>query len=330
MIELLIVIAAILVASGFFSGIEAALVSLTEADVETIKSHKHIGAPFLWKVSAKLSRSVITIVIFNNVVNIVGSIAVGRIVMNVYGDAILAVVTTALTFGIIVFAEILPKAVGIHYREKVSLFGAPIIWALTVILLPLIILLEKMTNIFTRGQRKVGTEAQIRSLVTIGRRAGHIETDEGQIIHRAFILNDKHASDIMTPLKDVVGILEDMTIAEAHEKVVKNIYSRYPVFGVAIHDIEGLLMRDDILEALVQGKGEESVRSIMREMLVVPHDKPADELLVLFRDQSIHLAVVQHDGKTVGVVSLEDVLEELVGEIEDEVDKEEEGQATAS
>ncbi|MCA9371153.1 MAG: DUF21 domain-containing protein, partial [Candidatus Peregrinibacteria bacterium] len=264
----------------------------------------------------------ITIVVWNNAVNIAGSIMVGQLVIRLYGDAVLAVITTGLTFGIIIFSEIIPKAIGIHYAEKIGLFAAPFIFLLTTAMLPLIVLLEWVTNLFKRGERKVGTEAQIRSLVTIGRRAGHIESDEGQLIHRAFILNDKTAGDIMTPLKDIIGVNTEDTIGEAWQKVDHEAYSRMPLFGSSVHDIVGMIIKQDVLQALSEKRGGEPVSSISRDILTVRANMRSDELIALFRDKNIHQAVVQDDDKTVGLVTLEDVLEELVGEIEDETDVE--------
>ena len=160
--------------------------------------------------------------------------------------------------------------------------------------------------------------------MTIGRRAGYIESDEGQLIHRAFVLNDKKASDVMSPLKDIESVYDTSTIRQAAGRVFHNTYSRDPVFGKSIHDVKGIVMSYDILEALAEGKDEELVTTIIRDALVVEADTRSDELLVLFRDKHIHLAIVQERGRTVGLITLEDVLEELVGEIEDEKDVEEE------
>ena len=322
MIDLVIVIVAILILSGFFSGSEAALVSLTDPEVHALHEKETLGSSFLTRVHKHLNRSVITIVVWNNIVNIVGSILVGQLVITLYGDAILAVITTGLTFGIIIFSEIIPKAIGIHYAERIGLITAPFILLLTTIMLPIIVLLEWVTDLFKRGERKVGTEAQIRSLVTIGRRAGHIESDEGQLIHRAFILNDKTAADIMTPLKDIIAVNTEHTIGEAWQKTDHEPHSRYPVFGASVHDIVGMIIKQDVLQALYEKRGGDMVDTITRDILTVNADMRSDELISLFRDKSIHQAVVQEDEKTIGLVTLEDVMEELVGEIEDETDVE--------
>lgn len=317
------VIGGVLISSGFFSGSEASLLTISEAEIEGMSKATGFRGKALQKVTDNMSRAVIAIVIMNNVVNIVGSILVGQMVIGLYGNAMLAITTTALTFGVIVFSEIIPKTLGIHYAHRISIVVAPIILMLTYALMPAILIMEFITNLLKGGEgRQVGTEDQIRSLVTIGRKEGHIETDEGQLIHRAFILNDKKAGDIMTNLKDIIGVTADMTVTEAADKIAIHPYSRYPIFGASIHEVEGVVMNADVLEALSDERQNVPVLDIKRETLVVQSDMPADDLLRLFRDQHIHLAVVQEDDHTVGLVTLEDVIEELVGEIEDEVDVE--------
>lgn len=322
MLELLLVVGFVLLSSGFFSCSEAALLSITHPDVDALIMQKKWGSYLLSKVHKHVDRSIIAIVIMNNIANIVGSILVGQIVINTYGSAALAVASTGLTFGVIVFAEIIPKSLGVHYNESVALRSAPIIYVLTLVLYPIILLLEWLTNHFKQGERKIGTEAQIRSLVTMGRKAGHIETDEGQLIHRAFILNDKQARDSMTDLKDIIGVQHDMNIEEALEKVQTSGYSRFPVFGDSIHEIEGIVLKNDMLQSIIEGKGGTIVAELKREPLIVDAETSADELMMIFRTEKTHLAVVQEDDHTVGIISLEDVLEELVGDIEDETDAE--------
>ena len=320
MLILLLVIAGVLLFSGFFSGAEATLLSITQAEVETFVHEEKKGSHILQKIYNSLDRSIFAIVIMNNVVNIVGSVLVGNMTMQLYGSTSLAIVTTCLTFGVIIFSEILPKSLGMHYAHQAAIPISIIIRILIVLLFPFILVLELLTNFFKRGERRIGTEQQIRSLVTIGRRAGYIENDEGQLIHRAFILNDKTAKDIMTPLKDIVGVEFNETIQEAADKVFLANHSRYPVFGDSIHDLKGVLITHDILREISENNGDKPVESILQTGLVVPYSIRSDALLALFRDKRKHMALVQEKGKTIGLVTLEDVLEELVGQIEDELD----------
>jgi len=262
----------------------------------------------------------VIIVLATNTINILGPILAGKKAVEVYGDTVIGIVTAILTFATIIFSEIIPKSVGAFYAPVISRMAAPIILALIYALYPVVVALAWVSRLFQSGERRIGTETQIRSLVTLGRRAGHIENDEGQLIHRAFILNDKMAVDVMTSLKDIVSVDVSATVREAADRVLHNVYSRYPVFGKSIHNVEGMVMSRDILDAITDGRAHEPVPTIVRPVLTVPASMRSDVLLMLFRRRRIHLAIVQEQGKTVGLVTLEDVLEELVGEIEDEID----------
>lgn len=323
MIELSVSIAIFIVLSGLMAMIDAAVLSISPSEVDELVLHKAWGSGALHAVKARVTRALVIIVILTNSINILGPIIIGSIAAK-YSNTVIGIVTALLTFMTILFSEIIPKSIGAHYAPTIARAAAPIILVLIYTLFPLVLLLEWFSSLFQQGNRRIGTEAQIRSLVTIGRRAGYIESDEGQLIHRAFVLNDKEARDVMTPLKDIESVYDTSTIRQAANRVFHNTYSRYPVFGKSIHDVRGIVMSYDILEALAQGKDEEPVTTILREALVVEAATRSDRLLVLFRDKYIHLAIVQDRGKTVGLVTLEDVLEQLVGEIEDEKDVEEE------
>ncbi len=310
-----------IVLSGLLALVDAAVLSVSRAEIEEMVLHKSWGSKPLRAVHKRLTRAVAVIVILTNTVNILGPILVGQRAIALYGSDIIGVITAILTFSTIIFSEIIPKSLGANYAPVVSRIAAPPILLLATVLTPLVWALEQIAKPFQRGRRRaIGTEAQIRSLVTIGRQAGYIESDEGQLVHRAFILNDKTAHDIMTPLKDIIGVSSDEQISEAAQKVFRENHSRFPVFGKSINDVRGLVMSYDILQAMVENRGDAQVESIMQPALIVPGHLRCDSLLVLFRDQHKHLAIVQEHGHTTGVVALEDVLEELVGEIEDELD----------
>lgn len=324
MIELAIYIAVFITLSGVMAMVDAAVLSVSYGEVEELVLHKAWGSSALKFVKDHINKAVVIVVILTNTINILGPILIGDRAADLGGNTAIGVVTAVLTFATIVFSEIIPKSLGAHYAPTISRAASPIIVVLIYALYPLVLLLDNFSGLFQQGSRRIGTEAQIRSLVSIGRREGHIESDEGQLIHRAFVLNDKRARDVMSPLKDIEMVNESSTIRQAANRVFHNTYSRYPVFGKSIHDMKGIVMSYDILEALAQGRDDEPVTEILREGLIVDADTRSDELLVLFRDRHIHLAIVQDQGKTVGLVTLEDVLEQLVGAIEDEKDVEEE------
>lgn len=322
MLGLTVYILVFIILSGFLAMIDAAILSVSPAEVEEMVLQKKKGARTLRRLKSDVTRAVVVIVILTNTVNVLGPILVGQYAIEQFGNAIIGVITAVLTFGTIICSEIIPKALGAHYAPMISRMIAPAILFLIYALFPIVWLLDAIADLFTTGKRKIGTEAQIRSLVTIGREEGHIESDEGQLIHRAFILNDKKAGDIMTDLRDIISVRCEQSIRDAANVVFRTPYSRIPIFGTSIHEVKGFAHSQDILESITLGHDKRSICSIKRDPIVVEHDACADELLDLFREKQIHLAIVQEEGKTVGLVTLEDVLEELVGEIEDEMDSE--------
>ena len=225
-----------------------------------------------------------------------------------------------LALGTIVFSEIIPKSIGAHYAPHISRFAALPILILMYVLYPLVLVLDAFSRLFRRGRRHVGTEGQIQALATLGRRAGYIEPDEGLLVHKAFILNDRTAADIMTPRSETVSLRSESTLAEASKEVFLSEFSRYPVFGESSDDFRGIVLARDILTEVVRGREDQPLLSVIREGVTVASERPCDGLLLLFRLRRLHLAVVEDEGRTLGIVTLEDVLEELVGEIRDEKD----------
>ena len=320
MLELIVLTVLFIFLSGLVAMVDAAILSVSAAETEEMVTRRLWGALKVRKVTGRLTRSLVVIVIVTNSINVLGPILIGQSAVATYGPAAIGWVTLALTLGTIVFSEIIPKSLGAHYAPRISRFAALPILFLMDLLYPLVLLLEAFSRLFKKGQRPVGTEAQIQALTTLGRRAGYIEADEGLLVQNAFILNDRTARDIMTLRQDTVALSARLTLTDASRQVFESEFSRYPVFGDSIDDYKGVVLARDILKAVVNGRGGEIVLSATREGLTVSADRRCDSLLLLFRLRRLHLAVVEDDGRTVGIVTLEDVLEELVGEISDEKD----------
>ena len=319
MLVLLLWIIAFLALSGLMASVDAAILSVTRPEIDVLIQKGKWGARRLSSIKNEIVKSVVVIVILTNTINVLGPILVSQKAFSIYGTQSAAAITIVLTLGTIVFSEIIPKALGAHYAPLIARVAAPAILVGRYLLYPLVIALAWLSQQFTRGTRKIGTEDQIRSLVRIGHRAGYIESDEDQLIHRAFILNDKTAGEIMTPLRLVKALGADYTIKQAAAEISRSEFSRYPVFGQSTNDIRGIVLSRDVFKATID-RSTERLSTIAREAMVVDAKKKSDELLSDFRDKHLHLAVVQDLNRTVGVVTLEDVLEELVGEIEDEKD----------
>ena len=305
--------------SGLMAAVDAAVLSVTHPEIAELRVLDKWGSRRLAQVKQNLTQSVVVIVIATNTINVLGPIIVSGQALALYGAAGIAAITAILTLGTIVFSEIIPKALGAHYAPAIARLSAPAILYGRFLLYPFVFCFAWLSNRFTKGSRTLGTEEQIRSLVRMGHSAGHIESDEGQMIHRAFILNDKTAAEIMTPVSGVKALSDALTIQQAAAEVCRSEYSRYPVFGHSIDDVAGIVLGRDVLIANTD-RSSQPLATITRPPVIVDAQVKSDDLLRMFRGQHVHLAVVQDQQKTVGVVTLEDVLEQIVGAIEDEKD----------
>ncbi|MGB0596114.1 MAG: hemolysin family protein [Rubripirellula sp.] len=319
MLWLLLLILTFLALSGLMAAVDAAILSVTRPEIDVLVKKGKWGAQRLSRVKHEIAKSVVVIVILTNTINVLGPILVSQKAYDLYGTQSVVAITIVLTLGTIVFSEIIPKALGAHYAPLIARLAAPAIQVGRLLFYPLVVVFAWISKQFTRGTRRIGTEEQIRSLVRIGRSAGYIEKDEDALIHRAFILNDKTAGEIMTPLRLVKALGANFTIKQAAAEIGRSEYSRYPVFGQSPDDVQGITLSRDLFKAMVD-ESTKRLSSISREAVVVDAQTTSKELLSKFRNEHFHLAVVRDAGKTVGVVTLEDVLEELVGEIEDEKD----------
>ena len=323
MLALILVVATVLLGSAFCSGSETALLSISPIKVRQLAQSKKPAALALAGIRLKVTRPIATIVILNNIFNIVGSILIGSLTTKVLGDAWLGVFSGILTFLIIVFGEIVPKTLSQRYAEQVCMAIAIPIRFLTIIFTPLVWLVENVTSPFTQGQKMPTTnEAEIKFLTNIGFQEGVIEDDEAEMIQRVFQLNDLNASDLMTPRIIITYLKGDQTLEECQQEIIKSQHTRILVIDDTIDNVTGLVLKDELLTAMIVGNGDRTIDSLKRPVQFVPETNRADKLLKVFQDNREHLAVVLDEyGGVAGVVTLEDVLEVLTGEIVDETDR---------
>lgn len=321
MTTLIILILLVVIGSGLFSGMEAALFSVPQSRAILLGEQKRKGSNALLEIRENLSRAIIVIVIGNNIVNIVGSMFVGVLAASVFGNTWLGLISAIITILIIIFGEILPKTIGENYAEKISLFISPILLFCIKILGPLVWLLEKLTKRFVK-KRKIVSEEELHMLSELGHLEGSIEEDERDIIQKVFTLNDITAHDIMTPRTVLSSFQKDAIIGDIKNDIYNLNNSRLPVYNESIDDIIGVCYRKHLLIALAKDQDDRSIESFMQDALYVREDMRVDDLLQLFLMRREHMAVVkdEFDG-TNGLVTLEDVLEQLVGEIVDEDDE---------
>lgn len=312
----------VLIGSGLCSGSETALLSVPIVRARQLAAEGGRAAHALVAIKQSLARPIAAIVVLNNVFNIVGSIAVGSVAAATFGDRWVGVVSGVLTFLVILFAEILPKTLAERYAERVAVWVAlPVRW-LTVLLTPVVALLELLMRPLTRGERAPSiSEAEIRLLAGIGRAEGVIEDDEMEMILRVFQLNDRTAQDLMTPRPVLTWLEADRTLVDAREDILASEHSRIVVSPGDLDEAAGIVLKQDLLAAMLSASPA-TIGELARPVSAVPWIARADDLLQRFLRDREHLAlVIDEHGSTIGVVTLEDVIEVLTGPIVDETDR---------
>lgn len=323
MFKLASIVLIVLCGSAICSSSEAALFSVSPIKVRQLAQSRTPSALALLAIREKMNRPIATLVILNNVFNIIGSIVIGSTAATVLGEAWLGLFSAFLTFLIIIFGEIIPKTLGERYAESLALLIAvPVTW-LTLLFTPLVWMMEKVTAPFTQGKKQPTTnEAEIQLLANIGREEGIIEDDEAEMIQGVFRLNDLTAVDVMTPRVAVTYLHGDLTLAECKQKILGSQHTRLIVVEDSIDKVIGVALKDELLSAMIEGKNTQKVATLTREVRFVPEMVRADKLLKAFQENREHLMVVVDEyGGVAGVVTLEDVLEVLTGEIVDETDR---------
>ena len=315
----------LLVLSAFFSGSEIALFSLSEARVQMLREQGRRGSLALIRLKANPERLLATVLVGNNIVNIAAASLATAIALELYGRPGVAYAAGVMTLLVLVFGEITPKGFAAAHADEVGPMVAPTILMLSRVLFPIVTPLEKLTRFFvrrsTRDKRTTVTEGEIREMTAIGHREGAIDEHERRIIERAFRLDETQAWDIMTPRVDIFAWQADRTLASITTELPTVRYSRVPVYRDSIDNIVGILYTRDAYQALIAGQRDVPLADLAREPFFVPGSIPLTRLLSDFQTRRIHMGVVIDEyGGTDGVVTLEDILEELVGEIVDETD----------
>jgi len=299
---------------------EAAILSLPLFKARVLSEQKRKSSKDLLIIKKDIHSAVATIVIINNAINIIGSIFVGRMVTSIFGSQWLGIASATLTFFIIIVSEVIPKTIGEHYKVTISLMLAKPLRAVIFIFKPIVSVIALITvSLRRKSSLPRITEEEIKAMLRLGERDGTVEVDEHVLCNRVFKLNDLKASQMMKPLDRVYGLRRDRTLAEAKDAILGSPYSRIIIYGKDESDIVGISQHRTLLLELSKDNYGALVKDFMVEPIFVGENERADGLLEKFQAYRQHLFVVKNKaGKNIGIVSMEDVLEELFGEIYDE------------
>lgn len=328
------IIAFCIAASAFFSASETAITSLGSLKARHLLDQKGVAVQQLKLWLKHPSRVLTTILIFNNLFNILASVLASQLADKFFQNQAVSIATGSITFLVLIFGEIIPKSFARANSEKLSVFCMLVIAGIYRIFFPIIWLFSELANKVIRwlgsdqSLQPAITEDELEFLIELGEKSGVIEDMKRTMISGVFEFDETKVREVMTPRTDIVAVEKNETIENAVKLVIQSGHSRLPVYEERIDNIIGLVFAKDLLRHLSDpnhsSRAPQSISQIMREPMFVPESKPLMEFFKELKRTKNHMAVIIDEyGGTAGIVTMEDLLEEIVGDIQDEYDVEE-------
>ena len=330
----LIAIIILLCLSAFFSSSETALTTVNQIRMRTLADNGDKRAARVLRVTGNPGKMLSAILIENNIVNLSASSISTSLAIHLFGNTGAGIATGILTFLILIFGEVTPKTMATIKADSMSLTAAAPIGFLMKILTPVIFIINKLSlglmfllHVNIKDAQKKMTEEELRTIVDVSQENGVIEHEERDMIHNLFDFGDAEAKEIMVPRIDMTFVQADATYQEVLDIFRQDMFTRLPVYEDSTDNVIGIINMKDFL--LQNDTPEFSVRNLLREPYFTYEHKNTADLFLEMRKSSISLAIVLDEyGVTAGLITLEDLLEEIVGEIRDEYDADEEDDIT--
>ena len=323
-----VILLILLILSAFFSSAETSLTTINPIKVRTLIENGNKRAMTLQKVTEQHGKMLSSILIGNNIVNISASSLATTMAIDIWGSYAIGIATGTLTLLVLLFGEILPKNIAMLKSESLALFYAPIIYGLMTVLTPVIFIIDHIAGFFLKffhidpGQKNPMTENELRTYVDVSHEDGVIESEEKEMIINVFDFSDSVARDIMIPRIDMVTIEENAGYDALMALFRECMYTRIPVYKEDRDNIIGLVNIKDFI--LVNDVNTFRVSDIIRDAYYTYEFKKTADLLMEMKETTNNVAFVLSEyGACVGMITLEDLLEEIVGEIRDEYDEDE-------
>jgi CBS domain containing-hemolysin-like protein len=306
--------------SGWFSGTETALTNLGIAQVAEMRRNGEKNAGYVIKLKKEIDRAIVTILIGNNVVNILLSALAALIANSMFQALGVSIMIGLITFLILIFGEITPKANAVMNSKKIAQKNAKAVYYLMQALSPVITVFMAISRkiiVLTGGKIREKhmfvSDESIKSLATLGEEEGSIKSIERDIIHKVFIFGDRKIREIMVPMPNVFYLKKDCTIREAKETIARRGFTRVPIVDEN-GNVTGIIYGKDLI-----GKEGGQIKPLIRHPVFVPAESDITDIFNEMKKRRVHIAIVKDENeKHIGIVTLEDILEELVGEIHDE------------
>lgn len=326
-----VILLVLLLLSAFFSGAETALTAINKLRIRSLADDNIKGANKALKLVEDPTKMLSALLIGNNVVNISASALTTTMAIDTWGSKWVGLATGALTLIILIFCEITPKSISSIKAEKIALRVAGPVLVITKLLTPIIFIMNKLCNGVMRllavdpNEKPTSiTESELRTILEVSHEEGVLESEERRMITNVVDFGDSLAKDVMVPRIDMSFVSVDLSYYELVKQFSVDKYSRLPVYSESRDNVIGIVNLKDVF--FYDGKKEDfNIVDIMREPYFTYEFKKTSELLIEMRKESISLAIVLDEyGATAGLITIEDLLEEIVGEIRDEYDEDEE------
>ena len=316
--------------SAFFSSAETAFSTVNRVRLRTLAQENNKGAARVLAILDQYGKMLSAILIGNNIVNLSASSVATTLAIRVWGSHAVGIMTGILTFTILIFGEIIPKTWAMQRAESITLIYSGLIRTLMTVLTPLIFIIDTFSNwilrflhISSEGNNFSITEKELKTYVDVSHEGGVIESDERELIYNVFDFGDTVAKDIMIPRIQMTTISLDASYQELLSTFQGSMFTRIPVYESDPDHIIGVVNIKDFI--LVKDKEKFQIKKILREAYYTYEYKSVSDLLMEIREKSLSIAFVLSEyGATVGMITMEDMIEELVGEIRDEYDADEE------
>lgn len=327
----LIIIIVLIFLSGFFSSAETAFSTLNRVRMRNLEEEGSKKAARVNKILESYSKMLSAILIGNNIVNLTASSLTTAFVIGVCGNAYIGLGTGILTIVVLLGGEILPKTWANLNSEKLALAYSSVIYALMKIMTPVIFIVDllskgilKLLHVDPNKKMDTITESELKTYVDVSHEDGQIESDEREMIYNIFEFSDTCVKDIMIPRTNMVTVNADESVNDLIKIFHESMYTRIPVYQEDKDSMIGFVNIKDLFIARISGQKNITLKSLLREAYYTYEYKKNADLLLEMREKSMNVAFVLNEyGSTVGMVTLEDLLEELVGEIRDEYDEDE-------
>lgn len=325
----LIFLAALILLSAFFSSAETAMLSVNKVRMMDIAEEGNKKAALVLALLEKQNKLISTLLVGNNIVNISASSLATKLAIEAWGNAGVGLATGIMTIVVLVCGEVVPKNLAASHATRWALSVVSILKILVAVLSPVVVVLTWISDTvikLSKGAEEdpLITESELKLLVNAGQEEGFLDETETEMINSIFEFDETIVKEIMVPRIDMVAINIDESVNTVIDLIIDAGHSRIPAYDGSIDNIVGILYAKDILKNIERDFDQWKVRDLLRPAYYIPENKKVNDLLTELRQKKVHMAIILDEyGGTAGLVTIEDLIEEIIGDIQDEYDVEE-------